>query len=144
MTSRLFVALFLVDTPHRNGYASSKASNLRRARAALSAPGACSCRPSHCVAARRKVEAQEPAWLASPLAEDRQRLGVVVARQERHDRVVLLQARAAIHHHRLVPPAVLGPGQVVGVLAVVLQRKASVRTGTRGLGVKDGDDQLPS
>ena len=68
----------------------------------------------------------------APLAEDRQRLGVAVARQERHHRVVLLQARAAVHHHRLVPPAVLGPGQVVGVLTVVLRSPLCVKTGTCG------------
>ena len=60
------MALLRVDGLHRNGYASSKASNLRRARAARSAPGACTYRPTHSAAARCGEAGQGPARLAHP------------------------------------------------------------------------------
>ena len=60
---------------------------------------------------------------ASPLLVDCNGLCMLVSCQKSHDWVVLLQICIPIDDNRLVPPAVLLPGDVIGVLRVVLLKK---------------------
>ena len=57
---------------------------------------------------------------SSPALQVRQRLGVVVVRQELDDRVTFGDILASVHDDVLVPPAGRGPAYLVGVLRIVL------------------------
>lgn len=64
-----------------------------------------------------------PQHICSPFFVDRKALGMLVNGQKCDNRMIPLQISVSIDDHSFVPPTILAPAYIIGVLGVILHRQ---------------------